>query len=89
LRDIERLLKREITVKAVAGFEVDPRIKAEPIENGRRSQGARNAGGSGQRKPPQRPAPASSGSKPAGNSARRPARGRNAERSGAERSRTP
>jgi ATP-dependent RNA helicase RhlE len=38
LRDIERLLKREIEVKTVAGFEVDPRIKAEPIENGRRSQ---------------------------------------------------
>lgn len=35
LHDIERLLKREIEVNSVAGFEVDPRIKAEPIVNGR------------------------------------------------------
>ncbi|MDF3036911.1 MAG: box helicase, partial [Paucimonas sp.] len=38
LRDIERLLKREIEVKAVPGFEVDKSIKAEPIQNGRRAQ---------------------------------------------------
>ena len=66
LRDIERLLKREIEVKAVPGFEVDPRIKPEPIENGRRSQG-RHAAPAGQRKPQQRapqgakPAPGTSG----------------------------
>ncbi|MGE5652579.1 MAG: DEAD/DEAH box helicase [Bacillota bacterium] len=55
LRDIERLLKREIEVKAMAGFEVDPRIKAEPIENGRRSQGRRGPAPSAQRqqRPPQ------------------------------------
>ncbi len=56
LRDIERLMKREIEVKTVAGFEVDPRIKAEPIENGRRSQGPRDnarPASSGQRKPQQ------------------------------------
>ncbi|HJV50122.1 MAG TPA: DEAD/DEAH box helicase [Noviherbaspirillum sp.] len=53
LRDIERLLKREIEVKAVPGFEVDPRIKAEPIENGRRSQPRRGPAPSGQRKPQQ------------------------------------
>ncbi len=82
LRDIERLLKREIEVKAVAGFEVDPRIKAEPIENGRRSQSPRGAAPSGQRKPQQR---GSHDSKPSGN---RPARGRGTERASSERSRT-
>jgi len=57
LHDIERLLKREIEVKAVAGFEIDPRIKAEPIENGRRSQAPRTAAPSGQRKPRQNARP--------------------------------
>jgi ATP-dependent RNA helicase RhlE len=59
LRDIERLMKREIEVKAVAGFEVDPRIKAEPIENGLRSQTRRqpNSAPSGKRKPQQERAP--------------------------------
>ena len=61
LRDIERLLKREIEVKTLAGFEVDPRIKAEPIENGRRSQPPRTAAPAAQRKSPQGTAkPASS-----------------------------
>lgn len=38
LRDIERLLKRQIPVLAAPGFEPDPSIKAEPIPNGRGSQ---------------------------------------------------
>jgi ATP-dependent RNA helicase RhlE len=42
LRDIERLLKREIPKAVVAGFEPDPSIKAEPIGNGR---GQRGGGG--------------------------------------------
>ncbi len=54
LRDIERLLKREIEKKVVAGFEPDPRIKAEPIQNGRSAarsgQAPRGAAPSGQRK---------------------------------------
>lgn len=54
LRDIERLLKREIQVKVVPGFEPDPNIKAEPIENGRRSQPRRNTAPSSQRKPQSR-----------------------------------
>jgi len=37
LRDIERLLKKDIEKRIVPGFEPDPRIRAEPIENGRRS----------------------------------------------------
>ena len=51
LHDIERLLKREIAVKTAAGFEPDPRIKAEPIENGQRNQARRNPAPAGQRKP--------------------------------------
>ncbi|WP_409159423.1 ATP-dependent RNA helicase RhlE [Pectobacterium sp. B2J-2] len=43
LRDIERLLKREIPRIAIEGFEPDPSIKAEPIVNGR--QGNRGGGG--------------------------------------------
>jgi len=35
LRDIERLLKREIPSKVLDGYEPDPSIKAEPIQNGR------------------------------------------------------
>ncbi|MBC8519764.1 MAG: DEAD/DEAH box helicase [Gammaproteobacteria bacterium] len=35
LRDIERLLKREISKKVIPGYEVDPSIKAEPVKSGR------------------------------------------------------
>jgi ATP-dependent RNA helicase RhlE len=49
LRDIERLLKREIPRIELPGFEVDPSIKAEPIQNGRQQQGGgRGQGGRGQ-----------------------------------------
>ncbi len=48
LRDIERLTKREIRKEIVAGFEPDPRIKAEPIVQGRR-------GGQQQRRPSSAP----------------------------------
>ena len=45
LHDIERLIKREIPVVQVPGFEPDPRIKAEPILNGQnRGQGGRGQG---------------------------------------------
>ncbi|MEH2920283.1 ATP-dependent RNA helicase RhlE [Samsonia erythrinae] len=45
LRDIERLLKREIPRIALPGYEPDPSIKAEPIVNGRQGNrgGGRNA----------------------------------------------
>ncbi|NDK99860.1 ATP-dependent RNA helicase RhlE [Photorhabdus bodei] len=39
LKDIERLLKREIPRMAVPGYEPDPTIKAEPIQNGRQARG--------------------------------------------------
>ena len=46
LRDIEQLLGSKIRQEIVPGYEVDPRIKAEPIQNGRsrRSSGTRNDG---------------------------------------------
>ena len=52
LRDIERLLKREIPRIALPGYEPDPSIKAEPIINGRQAGGGRGAprgNGGGQR----------------------------------------
>jgi ATP-dependent RNA helicase RhlE len=57
LWDIERLLKREIEVKAVPGFEVDKSIKAEPIQNGRRGQQPRAAAPAKKAKPPQQQKP--------------------------------
>jgi len=39
LRDIERLLKREIPKEVMEGYEPDPSIKAEPIQNGRNGNG--------------------------------------------------
>jgi len=38
LRDIEKLLKSDIEKEFIPGYEVDPRIKAEPIKRGGRSQ---------------------------------------------------
>jgi len=35
LRDIEQLLKRDIDKETIAGFDPDPRIRAEPINKGR------------------------------------------------------
>ncbi|MDU7101346.1 MAG: ATP-dependent RNA helicase RhlE, partial [Enterobacter sp.] len=52
LRDIERLLKKEIPRIETPGYEVDPSIKAEPIQNGR--QGGRGQGGGGRGKQPRR-----------------------------------
>jgi ATP-dependent RNA helicase RhlE len=38
LKDIERLIKRDIPKDLIPGFEVDPSIRAEPIVNGRGKQ---------------------------------------------------
>ncbi len=43
LRDIERLLKQPIPSQVLTGYEVDPTIAAEPIQNGRNKR----AGGGG------------------------------------------
>jgi ATP-dependent RNA helicase RhlE len=53
LKDIERLIKRELPKQVVPGFEVDPSIKPEPIPNGQnrgqgRPQQARSQQGRGQ-----------------------------------------
>ncbi|MGD9708762.1 MAG: DEAD/DEAH box helicase [Halothiobacillaceae bacterium] len=45
LRDIERLIKRELPKEIVPGFEVDPSIKPEPIQNGRNGPRGPRAGG--------------------------------------------
>jgi len=67
LKDIERLIKREIPVVNVPGFDVDPRIRAEPIMNGQnRGQGGR---GQGRGQPRAGGAPRTGG-KPAGGAGR-------------------
>jgi len=55
LRDIERLIKRDLPREIVAGFEVDPSIKPEPIANGQ------NRGGGGGRGNAPRPPRAGGG----------------------------
>jgi len=85
LRDIERLLKKEIPRIALAGYEPDPSIKAEPIQNGRQQQrgggGGRGQGGGGrgQQQPrrtdggaPKGRGPRSNDGKPSGEKPRRP-----------------
>ncbi len=78
LNDIERLIKRDIPVTNVPSFDVDPRIKAEPILNGsNRGQGGGGRGqGQGQGRGQSAPraggagrtggAPRTGGGKPAG-----------------------
>ncbi len=44
LRDIERLLKKDIEKRLISGFEPDPSIRAEPIENGRNGGGRSSPG---------------------------------------------
>lgn len=41
LRDIERLIKRDLPKQVLAGYEPDPSIRPEPIENGRGRGGGR------------------------------------------------
>ncbi|MES2011382.1 MAG: DEAD/DEAH box helicase [Pseudomonadota bacterium] len=54
MRDIERLIKRQIEQTILPGFEVDPSIPAEPIQKGRqaRGQGQGNGGGRGRGQAP-------------------------------------
>ena len=72
LRDIERLIKRDLPREIVPGFEVDPSIKPEPIANGQNRGGGRGnaprpprAGGGGQRDG-QRAVPGAGRAAPAG-----------------------
>ncbi len=41
LKDIERLIKKEIPKSVIEGYEPDPTIKAEPIRNGNNNAGGR------------------------------------------------
>ncbi len=77
LRDIERLLKREVPRIALPGYEPDPTIKAEPIINGRQGSGGGGRGaprqGGGQRSgsgAPRSSAPRSSAPRSAGSGQR-------------------
>lgn len=54
LQDIERLLRKEIPRIALAGYDPDPTIKAEPIQNGRQQRGRRDQGQSRNNSPSQR-----------------------------------
>jgi ATP-dependent RNA helicase RhlE len=44
LREIERVLKREIPKEIIEGYEPDPSIKAEPIPHGRNNSNQRRGG---------------------------------------------
>ena len=50
LRDIQRLINREIPREVVRGFEPDPNERAEPIVLGRMTIGVRGSGGGGDRR---------------------------------------
>ena len=50
LRDIQRLINREIPGEVVRGFEPDPNERAEPIVLGRMTIGVRGSGGGGDRR---------------------------------------
>ncbi len=73
LKDIEKLIKREIPKDVIEGYEPDPSIKAQPLTNGR------GKGRGQQQKSPRRN---SGRSKPANKKAPRP--GKNARRKVAE-----
>ncbi len=49
LRDIERLIKRDLPKETVKGFEPDPSIPPEPIPNGRNNRGGGRGGRGGGR----------------------------------------
>jgi ATP-dependent RNA helicase RhlE len=68
LRDIERLLRKDLPKDVITGYAPDPTIPAEPISTGRQgSAGGRSRG-------PARPPRASSGAAPRGERGRHPSR---------------
>jgi ATP-dependent RNA helicase RhlE len=68
LKDIEKLLRRELPKDVVTGYAPDPSIPAEPIQTGRQS------GGGGRSRGPVRSSRPSSGSAPQGERGRHPSR---------------
>jgi ATP-dependent RNA helicase RhlE len=61
LADIERLLKCKIDAEIIPGYEPDPRIKAEPIKNGRSNSQSRGRSG-----PPNKSRAGAPGGRPGG-----------------------
>ena len=76
LRDIEKLLQREIPKTVIEGYQPDPSIKAEPIQNGR-SAAPRNRGQNQNRKPQARRNFSGQPTPPNGNRNRSQSRSRN------------
>ena len=73
LRDIERLLKRDLPRVVIAGHEPDPAIRAEPILNGRQGGGPR--GGAQRSSKPGASGSRTAGAREAAGGGRRPASG--------------
>ena len=67
LKDIEKLLRKELPKEVVAGYNPDPSIPAEPIQTGRQ-------GGGGRGRTSARPARPSAGAAPRGERGRHPSR---------------
>ena len=67
LADIEKLLKREIRQVMYEGYEPDPNIKPEPIQNGRNSQRSGKPGGKNKPRNSARRHGSKGGSAPRGN----------------------
>jgi len=87
LRDIERLIRRELPKIVVEGFTVDPSIAAEPIVNGRGQGGGQRKGpdggrGRGQGRGRGGPSGGGPGSSPGGLAGSRPRAAGNARHSG-------
>jgi len=68
LKDIEKLLRRELPKDVIPGYAPDPSIPAEPIQTGRGS------GGGGRSRGPARSSRTASGSAPQGERGRHPSR---------------
>ncbi len=77
LRDIERLIKRDIPKVIVAGYEPDPNVKAEPVQKHRPSGNKARGNGKGKSEGAKRRPAATAKRKSGGNQRRRkPAAGR-------------
>ncbi len=50
LKDIEKLIKRDIPKETIDGYKPDPSIKAQPIKNGRGQNNSKNNGGNKHRR---------------------------------------
>jgi ATP-dependent RNA helicase RhlE len=79
LREIEKLIKREIPREVVPGFEPPPSERAEPIVLGRMTIGVRGNGRGGSKpqgggRPPQQGRPQGGGGRPQGGGGGQPAR---------------